>query len=150
MQIKFKKLYKDALAPTRGSEHAAGWDLYSHSFEEYKEGRIKWRTGIAVEIPKGYVGLLFPRSSIHKQDVIQSNSVGVIDSDYRGQIFIPYKADPVYILEHLSQKRPMNTFGVKERIGQIIVIPYPKIEFVEVDELSETVRGEGGFGSTGQ
>ena len=102
---------------------------------------VCYGTGLAIEIPEGHVGLLFPRSSISKTDLTLRNSVGIIDSGYRGEITFKFNN----IL--MSSCEPYN---VKERIGQLIIMPYPIIEFEEVEELSTTERGEGGYGSTGK
>jgi dUTP pyrophosphatase len=98
---------------------------------------ITYHTGLAIEIPKGYVGLLFPRSSIYKTSQALTNSVGVIDSGYRGEIMMKFT-------------RGINHYCIGDRIGQIMILPYPQIEFEEVEKLSETNRGSGGFGSTGE
>jgi dUTP pyrophosphatase len=98
---------------------------------------VTYDTGIAIEIPQGYVGLLFPRSSVSKTVLTLSNSVGVIDSGYRGSIMFKFR---------YPEEGPV--YEVGDRVGQIIIMPYPQISFEEVEELSETERGEGGFGST--
>ena len=140
MQIKFKKLHPDARTPIRATDGAAGWDLSAVSRKyvnpESILNMVQYRTGIAVEIPSGYVGLLFPRSSCYKKELSLMNSVGVIDSDYRGEISFIYKGVELY--------------GQGDRIGQLVIVPCPDVELVEVDELSKTERGEGGFGSTGK
>jgi dUTP pyrophosphatase len=99
---------------------------------------VSYGFGISVEIPKGFVGLIFPRSSIRKYDLILSNAVGVIDSGYRGELQATFK------------KTGLHKYEVGDRGAQLMIIPYPEVEFVEVDELSDTERGEGGFGSTGK
>ena len=111
---------------------------------EFTDDYISYKTGIAIEIPKGYVGLVFPRSSNSKKDLLLTNSVGVIDSGYRGEIEIRYKT----ILN--NKKENISIYNTLDRVGQIMIIPYPSITFVEVDELSQTERGDGGFGSTGK
>lgn len=141
MQIKFKKLSANAVTPTRGTEHSAGLDLTATKVrivEEKGHGYVEYGTDLAFEIPEGHVGLLFPRSSISKTGMILSNSVGVIDSDYRGEVTMRFK----WI-------KDTNSYEVGERISQLIVIPIPKVELVESDELSDTARGTGGYGSTG-
>jgi dUTP pyrophosphatase len=119
----------------------AGLDLTATSKFYDDFDNVCYGTGLALEIPEGHVGLLFPRSSISKTDLTLRNSVGVIDSSYRGQIIFKFNN----IL--MSSCEPYN---VKERIGQLIIMPYPTIEFEEVEELSTTERGEGGYGSTGK
>ena len=144
MKIKVKKLCKEAVLPTIGSPFAAGADLYSAEKEEItvKPGETKFiGTGIATEIPEGYVGLVFARSGLAcKRDLAPANKVGVIDSDYRGEI-------KVAIHNHGTEAR---TIEKGERIAQMVIVPYLTVEYEEAEELSETVRGEGGFGSTGR
>lgn len=139
MKIKFKKLNPNAVMPKLGTSGAAGFDLTAISLE-VTDMTLKYDTGIAVEIPTGYVGLVFPRSSVCKTGLSLANSVGVIDSDYRGSIsFVFYKPMPC-IVPYLPG----------DRIGQLVIMPIPEVEFVEAEELSETERGEGGYGSTGK
>lgn len=138
LQIKFKNTHPFAVIPSRKTTGAAGFDLTAVSLE-VTEMTLKYDTGIAVEIPAGYVGLVFPRSSVCKTGLSLANSVGVIDSDYRGSIsFVFYKPMPC-IVPYLPG----------DRIGQLVIVPIPEVEFVEEEELSETERGEGGYGSTG-
>lgn len=147
MKIKFEKLHDDAVLPKYAKEGDAGMDLVATSknigskmiSENVGEtSYIQYGTGLAVEIPEGYVGLLFPRSSITKSDLILKNSVGVIDSGYRGEI----------CLRFYPTKSSGDRYNVGERIGQLIIIPIPKIEPIWSLELSDTERGKGGFGST--
>ena len=151
MKVKIKKMYSDSILPTKSHSDDAGFDLYAHSKSYDDDGNVVYGSGVAMEIPKGYVGLVFPRSSNAKKDLILSNSVGVIDSGFRGEISFKFKPsnviekpDLAYIPESISK------YEVGDRIGQIIIIPYPEIEFVEVGELSDTERGTGGYGSTGK
>ena len=151
MEVKIKKLYEDSILPTKAHATDAGYDLYAHSKSYDDDGNVVYGSGIAMEIPQGYVGLVFPRSSNAKKDLILSNSVGVIDSGYRGEILFKFKPSSViekpdlaYIPESIAK------YEIGERIGQIIIIPYPYIEFVEVDELSDSERGIGGYGSSGK
>jgi dUTP pyrophosphatase len=114
---------------------------------------VEYGTGIAVEIPEGYVGLIFPRSSLSKTSLILSNHVGVVDSGYRGEIKFRFKDTRMRsrIEYGIDQYFCSDTvYKVGDRIGQLMIIPYPKIEFEEVEELDSTNRGEGGFGSTGK
>ena len=135
MKVKIKKLHPNAVIPNYAKPGDAGMDLTAIGIE--KSGRhITYHTGLAMEIPKGYVGLLFPRSSVYKTNQILSNCVGVIDSGYRGEIMLKYT---------LSSEQ----YHIGDRIGQIILMSYPLIEFEETDNLSSTDRGEGGYGSTG-
>lgn len=140
MQVKFKKLHNNAVIPSYATAGDAGLDMVATDLRDWHD-QVVYMTGIAVEIPEGHVGLLFPRSSIRKYQLSLSNSVGVIDSGYRGEIQFTFNktSGPA------SQK-----YKIGERIGQLVIIPYPIIEAVEVDELSDSERGEGGFGSTGK
>ena len=151
MKVKIKKLYKDSVLPTKAHTTDAGYDLYAHSKSYDDDGNVVYGSGVAMEIPQGYVGLVFPRSSNAKKDLLLSNSVGVIDSGYRGEVLFKFKPSSViekpdlaYIPESIAK------YEIGERIGQIIIMPYPEIEFVEVDELSDSERGDGGYGSSGK
>jgi len=140
MKVRFKKLDENAKMPTRAHEHDAGIDLYACDIPVFDEREnLSYDTQIAIEIPEGYVGLVFPRSSICNHGLMLSNGVGVIDSNYRGSIKLKFKFIP---------RGDVYTKG--DKIGQLIIIPYPKIELEESDELTETDRGEGGYGSTGR
>lgn len=143
MKVKIKKLVENAVIPTYAHNTDAGMDLTATSRNIDTQGNIVYGTGIAVEIPQGYVGLVFPRSSIAKTDLSLSNAVGVIDSGYRGEITFKFRY-------HQPLDGNVSWYRVGERIGQLIIMPYPKIEFEEVEELSETDRNLGGFGSTGK
>ena len=143
MKVLFKKLNDNAKMPTYGSPYSAGADLYSC------EGEVTLRpgaghlfhTGIAMEIPAGYVGLVYARSGLAcKKGLAPANKVGVIDADYRGEIMV--------CLHNHSDKE--QTVEAGERIAQMVIAPFLTVEYEETDELSETVRGEGGFGSTGR
>lgn len=145
MEIKVKKLYEDAILPTKGSEYAAGYDLYAH-FEAPiiiipAHTTIKVGTGIAVEPPQGTFGAVFARSGLAtKQGLRPANCVGVCDEDYRGEYIVALHNDTDADKEIASG----------ERIAQLVFIPYITGELIEVDELDETKRGAGGFGSTGK
>ncbi len=142
MKIKFKKLTPDAICPTYGTEFSAGADLYSVNDDTViATGETALiHTGIAVEIPEGYVGLIFARSGLAtKKGLAPANKVGVIDADYRGELMVA--------LYNQSNDERIVTKG--ERIAQMAIVPFLKAEYEEADELSDTVRGEGGFGSTG-
>ena len=142
MKIRFKKLSTNAVIPTRAHESDAGFDLTATYCTSDLDGCVVYRTGIAVEIPKGYVGLIFPRSSIANRNLILTNSVGVIDSGYRGEILAKFR----YVNDDFINIPP---YKVGDRIGQLVIMPIPEIEFEEVDELSDSDRGTGGYGSTG-
>jgi dUTP pyrophosphatase len=142
MQVKIKKLHVDAVIPAYSKPGDAGMDLTAVSATQDQYGNVVYGTGLAVEIPVGYVGLIFPRSSNSKTDLYLTNHVGVVDSGYRGEIMFKFR--PVNGL--LNAK----VFQVGERVGQLIILPYPTIMFEETDELSDSERGDGGFGSTGK
>ena len=135
MIIKIKKTHPNAVIPAYATDGDAGMDLTAVAFTE-KGMNVTYHTGLSVEIPPGYVGLLFPRSSIYKKDQMLTNSVGVIDSGYRGEIMMKFT-------------RSVEQYCIGDRIGQIIILPYPQIKFKEVSELSTSQRSGGGFGSTG-
>lgn len=124
----------------------AGIDLVATSRSYDEHGNVVYGTNRAFEIPQGYVGLLYPRSSNSKQDLMLSNSVGVIDSGYRGEVMFKFKRTPVY-----RENEPAPTYYEPgDRIGQLIIMPYPKVVFEEVQTLSNSERGAGGYGSTGK
>ena len=151
MEVKIKKLYEDSILPTKAHTTDAGYDLYAHSKSYDDDGNVVYGSGVAMEIPQGYVGLVFPRSSNAKKDLILSNSVGVIDSGYRGEISFKFKPSNVIEKPDLAyMPESISKYEIGERIGQIIIMPYPEIEFVEVDELSDSERGDGGYGSSGK
>ena len=141
--MNIKKLNDKAIVPTYGSAYAAGADLYACEGSEVTIGAGETRlihTGIAMEIPEGLVGLIYARSGLaSKRGLAPANKVGVIDSDYRGEIMVA-------LHNHSNEPR---TIADGERIAQIVFAPYMTAEFTVVEELSDTVRGIGGFGSTG-
>jgi dUTP pyrophosphatase len=149
MKIKIKKLHSDAVIPMYAKPGDAGMDLTAVSKEYDQFGNVSYGTGLAFEIPEGYVGLLFPRSSNSKQDLLLSNSVGVLDSGYRGEVVLKFKHTILIGVDFTPELEEFNTYEIGDRVGQIIILPYPKVEFEEVEELSDTERGAGGFGSTG-
>ena len=143
MNLKIKKLSDKAVIPTYGSEYAAGADLYSCEGElTFAPGETKMvHTGLAMQIPVGYVGLIYARSGIAtKRGLAPANKVGVIDSDYRGEIMVA--------LHNHSDSDKTVSHG--ERIAQLIIMPFYKTDFEVVLDLNETTRGDGGFGSTGK
>lgn len=150
MEVRIKKLYADAIVPMRAHATDAGYDLYAHSKAFDDDGNIVYGTGIAFEIPRGYVGLIFPRSSNAEKDLLLSNSVGVIDSGYRGEVSFKFKAVYISWMHYDLYHRAEAEYEIGDRIGQIIIMPYPEVEFLEVDELTPSDRGEGGYGSTGK
>ena len=175
MQIQIKKLTDTAIIPTKATDGAAGFDLYADSFEEdphiHASQNVVVHTGVAMAIPKGYVGLIFARSGhAFKYGIRPVNCVGVIDSDYRGEIMVKLHQDlclgdlydpdtlhesPVayYCAEDAVKSLYENTIITEiekgERVAQIVFVKYNDEGFVEVDELPDTNRGDGGFGSTG-
>lgn len=145
MKVNVKKLDSNAVLPTYAKHGDAGMDLTATSKSYDEHGNVCYGTSLAFEIPNGFVGLLFPRSSNTKKDLILGNSVGVIDSGYRGEVMFKFR--PVMPLERDIEFGPRE-YEIGDRIGQIIIMPYPQIEFNLVDELSSSDRGVGGFGST--
>ena len=141
MKVKIKKLSSDAIIPKYAKASDAGLDLVATSIVSGTPTQITYGLGISLEIPDGFVGLVFPRSSIRNYDLALTNSVGVIDSGYRGELQATFQKT-----KGLESK----VYEVGERVVQIIIIPHPSIEFQEVEELTTTERGEGGFGSTGK
>ena len=139
--VKVKKLDSNAVIPSYSKVGDAGMDLTITKEIENTSFSVSYGFGIAMEIPKGYVGLVFPRSSVRNQDLILSNCVGVIDSGYRGELQATFKK---------TQGLDSVKYKVGERGAQIIILPYPTIYMTEVPELSDTERGSGGFGSTGK
>lgn len=145
MKIEIKRLRPDAVIPTSGSKYAAGYDLYACPEEDKiviaPHTTAKIGTGLSVAIPEGYFGAVFARSGLAtKQGLRPANCVGVCDSDYRGE----------YIVALHNDTDAEQTVNKGDRIAQLVVMPYLAVEFEEKDELSETERGAGGFGSTGK
>lgn len=142
--VNIKKLNENAVIPTYGTEYAAGADLYACMDEAVtiNPGETSFiKTGLAMEVPVGYAGLIYARSGLAcKKGLAPANKVGVIDSDYRGEIMVA--------LHNHSNEAVVVESG--ERIAQLVITPYIVAAFNQVDELEETVRGEGGFGSTGR
>lgn len=155
LSVNIKKLSDNAVTPTYAKDGDAGMDLTATSKSYDEHGNVVYGTSLAFEIPKGYVGLLFPRSSNTKKDLILGNSVGVIDSGYRGEVMFKFKgAVSIYEtdLNHAGHfpcvGESADAYEIGDRIGQIIIMPHPQIAFNVVDELSISDRGVGGFGST--
>ncbi|BCS54076.1 dUTP diphosphatase [Geobacter sp. SVR] len=145
LKVKFKKLHEDAKAPRCAKPGDAGVDVFCTAIVSDRD-YIEYRTGIAVEIPEGYVGLLFARSGNSKKDLLLCNAVGVIDSGYRGEIALRFKI----VTHHGIRKLIPHLYAVGDACGQLIILPYPKATLEEVFDLSESERGTGGFGSTNQ
>lgn len=144
MELKFKRLKDSAVLPIRGTKGAAGIDLtctnITTTLNEANQLMLVYHTDLAVEIPKGYVGLLVPRSSIWKKSLMLTDSLGIIDSDFRGEI--------VAIMKATTDTVPA-IYKQGERFCQLVILKKPEYTIKEVEELSKTERGEGGFGSTG-
>lgn len=149
--LKIRKLHDDAMFPTLGSEYAAGYDLYAYLNDKYSMGNrritipphhtVKIGTGISMAVPQGYFGAIFARSGLAtKQSLRPANCVGVVDCDYRGEVIVALHND--------SDSNKTITHG--DRIAQLVLLPYQHMTIKAVDELDETARGDGGFGSTGK
>ena len=141
MLIKVKKIHPQAVMPIKAHLSDAGFDLYATSKTYDNDGNVVYGCGLAFEIPEGYMGLVFPRSSNAKKSLLLSNSVGVIDAGYRGEVTAKFKR-----LYPISQ----GEYAIGERFAQLIVMPIPAVEFELAEELSESERGVGGYGSSGK
>jgi len=137
MKIKIKRLHPEAKIPSYANPGDAGMDVFATSKEE-KEKFIEYGTGLSFELPSDHLILVFPRSSLSNKDLILANHVGVLDSGYRGELKLRFK------------KTGKDIYEIGDKIGQIIVMPFPKIDFEETENLSDSSRGQGGFGSTGK
>ena len=140
MKIKVKRLNELAMLPTKAHATDAGFDLYATSKTYDNDNNVVYGCGLAFEIPEGYMGLVFPRSSNAKKSLLMSNSVGVIDAGYRGEVTAKFKR-----LYPISQ----GEYAIGERFAQIIFLPIPNVELEITDELSDSERGTGGYGSSG-
>lgn len=144
MELKIKRLTEDAILPIRAHKGDAGIDLtcttITQEINECGQLTIVYHTGLAMEIPEGYVGLLFPRSSIANKSLALTNSVGVIDSGYRGEVMAKMRSTTDVVPA---------IYKPGERFAQLLIVPIPEYTITEIAELSETDRGEGGYGSTG-
>lgn len=146
MKVRIKKLHKDAVVPKRAHATDAGFDLYcTETSIDWAKQELLCHTGIAFEIPEGHAGLIVPRSSIANKPLVLHNSVGVIDSHYRGEVTAKFIITD-------AREFLLNDGGYHsgDRICQMIILPYPEIEFEEAEELTETDRGTCGYGSTGR
>jgi len=149
MKVRVKKINEKAVIPTYSKAGDAGLDIVAVDKKEeavFNNGQITHRnvvysTGLIIEIPKGYVGLIFPRSSISKYDMRLTNSVGVIDSNYRGEVKIKMRYD---------SRHGLNGYEIGNKIAQLVIVKIPNIEIEEAEELTETERGNKGFGSSGK
>lgn len=167
MKIKIKKLNENAVIPQYAKPGDAGMDVTAVSVN-VTDKYIEYGTGLAFEVPEGYCMLILPRSSVSKYDLTLANSIGLLDSSYRGELKLRFKRN--YRIEnepceetdgkwtttsivnpgdaYKYQWDACDWYGIGDKVGQIMIVPYPQIEFNEVEELSETQRGSGGFGST--
>lgn len=150
MKVKIKKVHPNSVIPKYAKAGDAGLDLTATSKWYDEHGNVCYGTGLAFEIPEGYVGMVFPRSSCTKKSILLGNAVGIIDSGYRGEVSFKFKPSLVLTSGINCNKITPDDYNIGDRVGQIIIMPYPQIEFVEVDELSETERGTGGYGSSGK
>lgn len=142
MIVKVKKLHPNAVLPSYAMGGDAGMDLTALENGNESKGYLEYRTGISMEIPQGYVGLIFPRSSISTRNLVLSNSVGVIDSGYRGEITFRF---------YRGKEQFSATYMAGDRIGQILIIPYPQVTLIETtSDLSTSQRGTQGYGSSGK
>ena len=164
MNVNIKKLDKNAVIPQYAKPGDAGMDVVATSIN-VTDNYIEYGTGLAFEVPEGYCMLIFPRSSNSKKDLLLANSVGILDSGYRGELKLRFKRSYL-VQDHDDTCSTVNRlyanssrsfiltadkiYDVGDKVGQIMILPYPQIQFNEVDELSETERGSGGFGHTGK
>lgn len=145
IDVKIRKVHPDAVIPTYAHPGDAGMDVTAVE-RIVNDDYIEYDTGLQFELPPGYVMLIFPRSSISNKTLSLANSVGVLDSTYRGNLKLRFRREfPV---------RPQNTtyfkiYNVGDRVGQIMIVPYPEINFIETEDFEDTERGSGGFGSSG-
>ena len=171
LKVNIKKLHPNSVIPTYAHDTDCGMDLtaVSKNFDEY--GNVVYGFGLAFEIPEGYAGFIFPRSSNHKSGLLLTNSVGIVDSCFRGEVTAKFASRistslPKKFFERMIAVLTGNfagydvtttnhycegfNYNIGDRVAQMVILPYPKVEFVEVDELSDTERGTGGYGSTGK
>lgn len=149
MKVKYKKLDPSAMI-SKAHSTDAGFDLKATSKTYDEHDNVVYGTGLAFEIPEGYVGYLFPRSSNAKTSLLLSNSVGVIDAGYRGEVLFKFKRGYFMNINGELYHDVTNEYKVGDRIGQLIIMPFPSIEFEEASELSQSERGTGGYGSSGK
>lgn len=141
VDVKIRKVHPDAVLPKRAHPTDAGMDVTAISME-MTEDYIEYDTGLQFELPRGYVMLIFPRSSNSKKDLLLCNSVGILDSNYRGNLKLRFKLTT----ENYTEK----IYNPGDKVGQIMIIPYPEVNLIETDVLNESDRGDSGFGSTGK
>lgn len=147
MKVRFKKMHPLASMPKKAHATDAGFDLYCVDTSiDWAKQELVCRLGVAVEIPEGYAGLIFPRSSISNKPLILHNGVGVVDHGYTGEITAKFLITDMRAFLQADE----NKYMIGDRIAQLIILPYPEIEFEETDALETSERGGGGYGSTGR
>lgn len=147
LKIKLQKVSEDARMPQKGSSEAACYDVYAHSITTKEEGKVVIGLGFKTELPKGYKGIIVPRSNLTKHFWMLNNSIGIIDSDYRGEWMVIYTQIPVPMGTHWGTTS--FPYNIGDRVAQIYFEQVAPITFEVVSELEQSERGEGGFGSTG-
>lgn len=151
MKVRFKKLNGDAVLPSYAHDgEDVGLDLVAVSKTRDEHGNVVYGTGLSVEIPEGYGGFLFPRSSNSKQELLLCNSVGIVDPGYRGEVMLKFKKTYEPCLFSVITHNPLKEYEVGDKVGQMVILPYPHIEPEWCDELSGSDRGDKGFGSSGK
>lgn len=149
--VKIKKLHPDAVIPKYAKVGDVGMDITAISQTSDEYGNIVYGSGLAFEIPQGYFMMLVPRSSNFKTDLMLTNHCGIADSGYRGEIMFKYRDLTKYMEPNWGKnEKHQPVYKIGERIGQLIILPYPQIKFEEVYELSDSERGSSGYGSTGK
>ncbi len=157
MKVKIQKLREDAKIPEKARAGDAGFDLVATSKDFDDRGNAVYGTGLAMEIPEGYAGFIFPRSSISKYNISLANSIGLIDSGYRGELFLKFKPTPRFV-NAISNDGPVTAvrvsdspadYEIGDKIGQLVILPLPSVELELAEELGASERGIGGFGSSG-
>ena len=150
LNVKIQKLHKDAVIPKYETNGAVGMDLTAVSVEYDRYGNLVVGTGLAIQLPEGYYADLRPRSSISKYDLVLANSIGTVDADYTGELILKFKPSDYFAVNRDDVYGDGEIYKVGDRVAQLLILPYPKINFIEVDELDKTERGDKGFGSTGK
>jgi dUTP pyrophosphatase len=150
LEVKVMKLRDEAVIPFYAHSTDAGMDLVATSKHEDEYGNIVYGIGLAFEIPEGYAGFIFPRSSNHKHSLLLSNCVGIVDAGYRGEVSAKFRKDYQYMQGNGLVHNISTEYEVGERVAQMVILPYPKVSMVEVTELSNSERGANGYGSTGK
>lgn len=151
MEVRFKKMHENAQLPSYAHDgEDAGLDIRCVSKEHDDHNNVVYHTGIAMEIPKGYAGFLFPRSSNDKKQLRLTNCVGIVDSGYRGEVTFKYRITYDTYHDGSFYHCVNDEYQVGDKVGQMVILPYPHIEPQWADELSETNRGDNGYGSTGK